>query len=334
MATAWAAGRLFGALVALAAGFAERPAVVAVALSGSTLAGRTVARSVAVAQRTTFLAALLPAGRRFGRPLGDRPGEIAAGLRDDAGAELGAQIFCLDLLDGALGQFAQPERPEFDPDQSVDLQVEVAQHVAHLAVLAFADRESKPHIGALLAFERRLDGPVMDAFDGDAVAQLVQFALADPPMGADTVAPDPGGIRQFQHPGKGAVIGKQQQALGADIEPPDAHEPRQVPGERIEYRRTPLRIRIGAHQADRLVIEEQPRTLTTRQRLAVDRDAVPRRHVHGRRRDGPAIDGDTARRDPFLGVAARAQSRPRHHLGDAVGVPLLLPSPLGGGGRG
>ncbi len=141
-----------------------------------------------------------------------------------------AQISGLDLLDGAFGKFAEPERPELDPDQAVDLQTEVAQHVAHLAVLALPDRKGEPHIGALLALKRRLDRPVADALDGDAVTQLVQLALADPAMGADAVAPDPGRVRQLQHPGEPAIIGEQQQPLGADIESPDAQQPRQIFG--------------------------------------------------------------------------------------------------------
>jgi hypothetical protein len=83
-----------------------------------------------------------------------------------------------------------------------------------------------------------------------------------------------------------------------------------------------LRIRIGAYQADRLVIEEQPGALAPRQRLAVDGDAIPRRDVHGRRRDGFAVDGYAAGRDPILGIAARAQARPCHHLGYALRIAL------------
>src|SRR5499427_9557670 len=234
-----------------------------------------------VAKPARPLLPLLSIRRRLGRAFRDRPAEIATGLVDDAIAQLPAQIFCLDLLDGAFGKFAEPERPELDPDQAIDLQVEVAQHVAHLAVLALADREGEPHIGALLALEYRLDRPVPDAVNGDAVAELVQFALTDPAMGADAVASDPGGVRQFQHAGEPAVIGEQKQPLGADIEAPDAHKPRQIFGQRIEHSWTPLRIRTGAHEADRLVIEKQPRRFAARQRLTVHRDAVPRRHVHG-----------------------------------------------------
>jgi len=139
------AGRLLGALVPLAA------AVVPCALP--------------VTPRVALLAALLPARRRGGRTLRRRAGEIAARPRDDLLAELAAQASGRHLLDRALGQLAELERPECDPDQAVDLQVEVAQHVAHLAVLALADRKAEPDIGALLTLERRLDRPIMNALD-------------------------------------------------------------------------------------------------------------------------------------------------------------------------
>ncbi len=45
---------------------------------------------------------------------------------------------------------------------------------------------------------------------------------------AHAVAAQPAGLRQFQHAGEAAVIGQQQQALGADIEPADADQARQV----------------------------------------------------------------------------------------------------------
>ena len=88
-------------------------------------------------------------------------------------------------------QLAELERPERHADQPRDLQPEMAQHVAHLAVLALADRERDPHVEALLAVERRLDRPVVDAVDGDAVAQRIELQPASPAMRAHAVAPQP-----------------------------------------------------------------------------------------------------------------------------------------------
>src|SRR5260370_10210421 len=162
MAAARTAGRLFGALIALT--FAQWAPVVAIAASGGLFAAAALVR--AIAKHTAQFPALLAATRRFGRPRGDRGAEIATGLRNDPGAKLRAKIFCFDFLDGALRKRTEPERPEFDPDQAIDLKAEMGKHVAHFAVLAFADRKGEPDIGALLALERRLDCPVMNAVNG------------------------------------------------------------------------------------------------------------------------------------------------------------------------
>jgi len=49
-----------------------------------------------------------------------------------------------DLLDRALGQVAELEGAERHPDQAVDLEPEMAEHVLHLPVLALAHREAEP----------------------------------------------------------------------------------------------------------------------------------------------------------------------------------------------
>ena len=78
-------------------------------------------------------------------------------------------------------ELAQLERPERHADQPVHLQVERLQNLAHLAVLALADADGEPDIGALFAVERRLDRPVVDALDGDAGAQAVERRLRTRP---------------------------------------------------------------------------------------------------------------------------------------------------------
>src|SRR6266513_1855663 len=42
-------------------------------------------------------------------------------------------------------------------DEPVHLETEMRHHVAHLAVLAFADRKHQPDIGALVVLQRRID---------------------------------------------------------------------------------------------------------------------------------------------------------------------------------
>jgi hypothetical protein len=164
--------------------------------------------------------------------LADRSGEIAARKFDDTRAELLAKRCGLDFRDRAFGKIAELERPECHPDQAIHLQPEMGEHVSHLAVLALADREGEPHIGALLPFERRLDRPVMNAVNGDATTQLVEIGLPHPTMGADAVAPQPSRLGQFQHPGERAIIGEHQQPLAIDVEAPDADEPGQIAGQR------------------------------------------------------------------------------------------------------
>src|SRR5262245_19916884 len=91
-----------------------------------------------------------------------RAGEIRPGLGRDARAELRAQGARLHLLDRARRELAELERPERHPDQAVDREPEVAEHVPHHAVLALADRKGKPDIAALDAIDRGLHRTVAD----------------------------------------------------------------------------------------------------------------------------------------------------------------------------
>ena len=136
--------------------------------------------------------------------------------------ELFAQHPRLDFLDRAFGQFCELEWAVGDADQPVHLKAEMRHHVAHLAILAFADREHQPHIGALVTLQRRLDRPVFDAIDLDAVFERIELGLSDFTVRADAVAPQPAGVGQFERARQAAVIGKQQQALGIEVEPADA----------------------------------------------------------------------------------------------------------------
>jgi hypothetical protein len=193
MAAARTTGRLLGAFVALAPAHWATVVAVASSLGWFTTAARMGA--VAIAKHATQFPALLSGRCRFGRPRCNRPAEIAAGLGNDPSAKPLVQIFGLDFRDGAFSKRAEPERPEFNPDQAINLKVEMGEHVAHLAVFALTNREGEPYIRALFAFERCVNRPIMDAIDGDTIPQPVQIALADPAMGADPIAPDPTGVR-------------------------------------------------------------------------------------------------------------------------------------------
>src|SRR5882672_1250842 len=93
----------------------------------------------------------------------DRRGEIRARCLGELLAELVAQNARRHLGDVALGKIAELKWPERHPDQPRDLQPEMTQHVAHLAVLAFTNGKRDPHVGGLLAIELRVDRPVADA---------------------------------------------------------------------------------------------------------------------------------------------------------------------------
>ena len=106
----------------------------------------------------------------------------------------------------------------------------MAEHVAHLAVLALADGESQPQVRALHAVERGLDRLVTDAIDRHAGAQFVELRLRHRAVRAHAVTPQPAGRGQFEDAGERAVIGEQQQPFGIEIEPADADQAGQVPG--------------------------------------------------------------------------------------------------------
>src|SRR5579871_6712455 len=246
--------------------------------------------------------------------------EIRAGLDDQARSELLAQGPRADLLDLALGQFAELERTERHADEPCHGQAERAQHVTHFAVLALADREGEPQVGALDAVERGLDRAVLHALDADAGAQAIELLLRHRAVGAHPIAAQPAGRRQFQDAGERAVVGQQQQALGIEIEPADADQPRQVLGQPRKDRRPAARVGMRGQEAARLVIKKQACALARRQRLAIDGDAVMDGDIAGRRADYLAIDGDAPGRDPRLGFAARGESGARDRPRDAFAV--------------
>src|SRR5438552_4610779 len=250
--------------------------------------------------------------------------ELRARLRDHLVAELLAQHARLDFIDRTLRDLAQLERTVGHPDQPVHLEAEMRQHVAHLAVLAPADREHQPDIGALVALQRRIDRTVFDAVDLDAVLQLVELRLRHLAVGADAITAQPAGIGQFEHAREPAVVGQQQQALGVEIEPADRDQPRQAFRQMVEHRGPPFGVGMRRHQAARLVIEKQPRALARWQWLAVNHDDIVRRDIERWRIDHAAVDGDAPLHNPLFGVAARGKACARHRLGDALAGLLRL----------
>ena len=110
------------------------------------------------------------------------------------------------------------------------------EHALDLAVLALPEAQREPDIRALLAVEFGLDAEIIDAVDGDAVAQGVERRLRHVAMRAHAIAAQPTGRGQLQHPREAAVVGEQQQPFGVDVEPADCDHARQVRRQRGENR--------------------------------------------------------------------------------------------------
>src|SRR5579863_230604 len=183
-----------------------------------------VSNQAAFPRRSDRLFALSDFGvvlRRCRRAM-DRTVEIRARQGGDLLAELLAQHARLHLLDRAFGKLGELERAVGHTDQPVHLESEMRHHVAHLAVLAFANRKHQPDIGALVALQGCIDRPVFDAVDLDALFQFVELALRDFAMSTDAVAAQPAGLGQFQRARQPTVIGEKQQTFGVEIEPADA----------------------------------------------------------------------------------------------------------------
>ena len=137
-------------------------------------------------------------------------------------------------------------------------------------------------------------------------------------MGAHAVAPQPTGCGQFEQTREPAVIGEQQQALGVDVEAAHGDHAGQGLGQHVENGRAPLGVTDRGDEAARLVEEPEPCALAMGHGRAIDHHLVLGAHIEGGAVDDDAIHLDPARRDPFLGVAARAQAHAGHDLGDAL----------------
>src|SRR5437763_4302835 len=190
--------------------------------------------------------------------------------------ELLAQHAGADFFNFAFAELSELERAERDADEPLDAEPEMAEHIADLAILAFADAEREPHIAPLHAIERGIDRAIVDALDRCAAPQAVELLLCDRAMRAHAITPQPSGRRQLQKPRQRAVIGQKQKALGVEIQPPDADQAWQIARQICKDRRSALWVGMRCHQPARLVIEEEPRALARRKRFAIDCDAIRR----------------------------------------------------------
>ena len=82
-------------------------------------------------------------------------------------------------------------------DQAVDRPAEVLQHAADFPVLAFAQGDRARRC-CPAPIEPRLDRPVLEAIDHDAVLQPFELALIDPAMHPHAITPQPARRRQLE----------------------------------------------------------------------------------------------------------------------------------------
>ena len=215
----------------------------------------------------------------------------------------------LHLADPADRQVAEHERAIAGADQAADLQPEIFEDAAHLAVLAFGDRDLDPHVGAGAPLDIGVDRSVTNALDFDALGQLLELLLRDVAIGARAIAALDAGRGQLQLPLEAAVGGQQQQPLGIEVEPPDRHQPRQVVGQAIVDRRPPLGVAFGDQQPGRLVIQEQPRRFGRANGLAIDGHAAQRRQHGGGGIEHRAVERDAPFGDHPFDLAPAGDAR-------------------------
>ncbi|MCY1244234.1 hypothetical protein D9M72_572970 [compost metagenome] len=123
-------------------------------------------------------------------------------------------------------------------------------------------------------------------------------------MGAHAVAAQPAGRGKFEHAGKTAVIGQEQQAFGVDVEAADRQDARQFVRQVVKDRRAAFRIGIGGHQSGRLVVEPQACALDAADRVSIHFDMVGKRRVDDRRVENDAVELDAAFHDHALDITA------------------------------
>src|SRR4029077_4476928 len=113
------------------------------------------------------------------------------------------------LLGRALFELAELEGAEGDADQAIHLEPEMLENALHFPILALAQPEREPHVGALLAIDLGLDRTVMHAVDLDAVLQAADLTWGDPAKGAPPIAPQPAGLRMGEEACEASVIGEE-----------------------------------------------------------------------------------------------------------------------------
>ena len=201
----------------------------------------------------------------------------------------------------------------------------MGQHAAHLAVLAFGQRDLEPGVGALLAVELGLDGAVAHALDGDAAWRAPPAAPRRPrhARARDSAAIQPLAGSSSRRARPPSLVSS---SRPSDMKSsrPDRDHARHALGQRVEDRAAALRDRAPS-PARRAACDS-----ATAARGRPSGSGLPSTSMRlcvgdgeGRRVEHLAVDLDAAGRDPALGIAARAQAGARQPLGDPVPVRSL-----------
>ena len=139
----------------------------------------------------------------------------------------------IDLVDRARLELRQRERAVGGADQARDLQAEVREDAADLAVLALGQAHLDPAVAAGAPLEVGVDRAVADALDGDSFGERFELGLRHGAEGAGAVGADDPGARQLELALQFAVVGEQQQPFGHEVEAADRHQPRQALGQPV-----------------------------------------------------------------------------------------------------
>ncbi len=228
------------------------------------------------------------------------------------------EIVLADLVHRAGRHILQREGAVGGTDKAADLEAEMLEDAADLAILAFAQPHLDPAVAAGAPLQIGVDSAVANALDLDAVDQVFQLRLADLAEDAGAVAALDAGGGQLELALELAVRGEQQQPLRVHVQPADRHHPRQAFRQPVVDRGAALGVMLGGEQAAGLVVAEQAGRGGRCDRLAVDRDAVQRSEQSRRLLDRLAGDRDPAILDHPLDLAARGYPSAGEQFSDAL----------------
>ena len=158
----------------------------------------------------------------------------------------------------------------------------------------------------------------MDAFDGDACAQLVKACLGHRAVDTHTVTTQPASGWQFQLSFDFPVVCQQQQPFRVDIKTTNRHDARHGFGQCAKHGRAVFFIAFRGHQTGGLVINPDAGFFGCADAFAVDNDFVFGCHVQRRRCDRLAVDRYAAFFNHCLGDAAACDACAGQYFGDTV----------------